>query len=50
MNPMNPVIPKQGSVVQFPNAAHQPRQGTKILIDVMRGSEPNVSAQSLRPS
>jgi len=41
MNPMNPVIPKQGSVVQFPNAAHQPRQGTKILIDVMRGSEPN---------
>jgi len=41
MNPMNPVIPKQGSVVQFPNAAHQPRQGTKILIDVTRGSEPN---------
>ena len=49
-NPMNPVIPKHGSVVQFPNAAHQPRQGTKILIDVKRGSEPNVFAQSLRPS
>ena len=39
--PMNPVIPKHRSVVQLSNAAHQPRQGTKILIDVTRGSEPN---------
>lgn len=36
----NPVILKHGSVVQLPNAAHQPRQGTKILVDVTRGSEP----------
>ena len=38
--PTNPVIPKHGSVVRLPNAAHQPRQGTKVLIDVTRGSEP----------
>ena len=38
--PTNPVIPKYGSVVRLPNAAHQPRQGTKVLIDVTRGSEP----------
>ncbi len=38
--PANPVIPKHGSVVRLPDAAHQPRQGTKILIDVTRGSEP----------
>ncbi len=38
--PTNPVIPRYGSVVQLPNAAHQPRQGTKVLIDVTRGSEP----------
>ncbi len=37
---MNPVIPKHGAVVQLPNAAHQPREGTKILIDITRGSEP----------
>jgi uncharacterized protein len=36
----NPVIPKYGSVVRLPNAAHQPREGTKVLIDVTRGSEP----------
>lgn len=38
--PTNPVIPKYGSVVRLPMAAHQPRQGTKVLIDVTRGSEP----------
>jgi intracellular sulfur oxidation DsrE/DsrF family protein len=38
--PANPVIPNHGSVVRLPNAAHQPREGTKILIDVTRGSEP----------
>ncbi len=38
--PTNPVIPKHGSVVRLPNAAHQPRQGTKVLIDITRGNEP----------
>lgn len=38
--PLNPIIPKNGSVVRLPNAAHQPREGTKVLIDVTRGSEP----------
>lgn len=38
--PSNPLIPKHGSVVQLPNAAHQPREGTKVLIDITRGSEP----------
>lgn len=38
--PTNPVIPKHGAVVQLPSAAHQPRQGTKVLIDVTLGSEP----------
>jgi uncharacterized protein len=40
VTPSYPVIPKYGSVVQLPNAAHQPREGTKVLIDVTRGSEP----------
>jgi intracellular sulfur oxidation DsrE/DsrF family protein len=38
--PTHPAIPKHGSVVRLPNAAHQPREGTKIIIDVTRGSEP----------
>ena len=38
--PTNPVIPKHGAVVRLPNAAHQPREGTKILIDITRGSKP----------
>jgi intracellular sulfur oxidation DsrE/DsrF family protein len=38
--PHNPVIPKHGSVVRLPKAAHQPRSGTKVLIDVTRGSDP----------
>lgn len=37
---LSPVIPKYGAVVQLPSAAHQPREGTKILIDITRGSEP----------
>ena len=36
----NLLIPKHGAVVQLPNAAHQPREGTKVLIDITRGSEP----------
>jgi uncharacterized protein len=39
-SPAPPVIPKLGSVVRLPNAAHQPRDGTKVLIDITRGSEP----------
>lgn len=38
--PTNPVISKHGAVVRLPNAAHQPREGTKVLIDITRGSEP----------
>jgi intracellular sulfur oxidation DsrE/DsrF family protein len=38
--PANPVIPKHGSVVRLPKAVHQPREGTKVLIDITRGSEP----------
>lgn len=38
--PANPVIQKHGSVVRLPNAMHQPREGTKVLIDITRGSEP----------
>lgn len=36
-----PVIPGHGAVIQLPNAAHQPRAGTKIVVDVTRGSEPD---------
>lgn len=36
----NPVIPEHGEVVRLPDAAHQPREGTKILIDITRGSDP----------
>jgi intracellular sulfur oxidation DsrE/DsrF family protein len=38
--PSNPVILNHGSVVRLSNATHQPREGTKVLIDVTRGSEP----------
>ena len=36
----HPVIANHGSVVQLPSATHQPRSGTKILVDVTKGSEP----------
>lgn len=38
--PVSPVIPKHGTVVRLPNASQQPREGTKVLIDITRGSEP----------
>jgi intracellular sulfur oxidation DsrE/DsrF family protein len=38
--PTHPVIQKHGSVVRLPQASHQPRGGTKVLVDVTRGSEP----------
>lgn len=36
----HPIIANHGSVVQLPNAAHQPRPGAKMLVDVTKGSEP----------
>lgn len=38
--PTHPIIANHGSVVQLPSAAHQPRPGTKMLVDVTKGSEP----------
>jgi uncharacterized protein len=39
--PMYPLIPKHGAVVPLPHAAHAPRDGAKLLIDVTRGGEPS---------
>jgi intracellular sulfur oxidation DsrE/DsrF family protein len=36
----NPVIASHGGVFQLPEAAAQPRQGTRLVIDVTRGSDP----------
>jgi uncharacterized protein len=41
MEPLFPLIPKHGGVVPLPTAAHPPRDGAKLLIDVTRGSEPS---------
>jgi intracellular sulfur oxidation DsrE/DsrF family protein len=35
-----PVVAGHGGVVQLPDAAHQPRSGTKLLVDITRGSDP----------
>lgn len=35
-----PSIANYGKVVQFPQAAHQPRDGSKIVVDVTKGGEP----------
>lgn len=35
-----PVIKGHGGVVRMPNAAHQPRPGTKLIIDITKGGEP----------
>lgn len=37
----SPVIPGHGAVIRLPDAAHQPRAGTKIVVDITRGSEPD---------
>ena len=37
----HPTIQGYGSVVRLPDAAHQPRPGTKLLVDVTRGGDPN---------
>ena len=36
----HPVITDHGSVVQLANAAQQPRNGTKIVVDLTRGGDP----------
>lgn len=38
--PSYPVIQGHGSVVQLPEAAQQPRPGSKLLVDVTRGGDP----------
>ena len=35
-----PRIAKYGKVARFPEAAQQPRSGSKILVDITKGSEP----------
>lgn len=40
LTPSNPLILRHGSVVRLPKAAHQPREGTKVLIDITVGSDP----------
>lgn len=39
-NYTNPAIAKYGKVVQLSNAAQQPRDGSKIVVDVTKGGEP----------
>jgi intracellular sulfur oxidation DsrE/DsrF family protein len=41
LEPSHPVIAGHGAVVRLPNAAHQPRAGSKFLVDVTLGSEPS---------
>lgn len=38
---MYPVIANHGGVVQLPNAAQQPRAGSKLLIDLTSGGDPS---------
>lgn len=40
IKPSHPIIPDHGPVVQLPNAAMQPRVGTKFLVDITRGADP----------
>lgn len=40
MNAASPVIEGHGKVVRLPSAAQQPRPGTKLLVDITRGSGP----------
>lgn len=38
---INPVIVKYGKVVKLPIASHQPRDGSKIVVDITKGGEPH---------
>ena len=40
-NQSPPTIEKYGAVVRFPDAAQQPRSGSKLLIDITKGGEPD---------
>ena len=37
---IHPQIQQYGKVVQFPTAAQQPRDGSKIVVDITKGSDP----------
>jgi len=37
---INPVIGSYGKVVQLPKAVHQPRDGSKIAVDITKGGAP----------
>lgn len=37
---IHPQIRKYGKVVQFPTAAQQPRDGSKIVVDITKGGDP----------
>jgi intracellular sulfur oxidation DsrE/DsrF family protein len=37
----NPRIAGHGAVVRLPHAAHQPRPGTKLLVDITSGGDPS---------
>jgi hypothetical protein len=39
--PSHPVITGHGAVVQLADAAMQPRNGTKLLVDITRGGDPS---------
>ncbi|TWT61691.1 DsrE family protein [Rubinisphaera italica] len=36
---VNPAIKDYGKVVQLPNAAHQPRDGSRIVVDITKGGD-----------
>ena len=38
----NPAIAKYGKVVRLPNAEQQPRAGSRIVVDVTKGGEPDM--------
>lgn len=38
---INPAIAGYGKVVKLPNTAHQPRDGSKIVVDITKGSDPD---------
>ena len=38
---INPAIQEYGKVVKLPNAAQQPRDGSKIVVDVTKGGKPD---------
>ncbi len=38
---INPVIQQYGKVVKLPDSVHQPRNGSKIVVDVTQGGDPD---------